>query len=128
LIELRSIGAEEPVRQLLVQELQARRRPFWLRNWSTRAFFERRRRRELSARRHLRVGLEGSPAKRRRLREQGRLVWQSSSSPRMRARGSMPFCGWRRAAGKDADAALACNALESEFFVSAATAATPAGA
>jgi hypothetical protein len=40
LVELRSIAADGPVHQLLVQELDARRRPFWLADWSTRALFE----------------------------------------------------------------------------------------
>jgi hypothetical protein len=129
LVELRSIGAEGPVHQLLVQELQARRRPFWLRNWSTRAFFEP----GADAESYLRGAISGLALKEvrrkeRRLREQGRLVWRElelaeDARPWLDAFLRLEASGWK---GRGRSA-LACNALESEFFVSAATAAHARG-
>jgi len=129
LVELRSIGAEGPVHQLLVQELQARRRPFWLRNWSTRALFEP----GADAESYLRGAISGLALKEvrrkeRRLREQGRLVWRELElaedvRPWLDAFLRLEASGWK---GRGRSA-LACNALESEFFVSAATAAHARG-
>ena len=131
LVELGSIGAEGPVHQLLVQELQARRRPFWLRNWSTRAFFEPSA--DADAERYLHGAISGLALKEvrrkeRRLREQGRLVWRElelteDARPWLDAFLRLEASGWK---GRGRSA-LACNALESEFFVSAATTAHDRG-
>ncbi len=77
LVELRSIAADGPVHQLLVQELHARRRTFWLRDWSTRALFQR----SHDAESYLHSAISGLALKEvrrkeKRLRDLGRLVWR----------------------------------------------------
>jgi len=129
LVELRSIGAEGPVHQLLLQELQARQRPFWLRNWSTRALFEP----GLDAETYLHGAVSGLALKEvrrkeKRLRERGRLVWRELEPgedvrPWLDEFLELEARGWK---GR-AHSALACSEAEREFFVSAATAAHARG-
>ena len=129
LVELRSIGAEGPVHQLLLQELQARQRPFWLRNWSTRALFEP----GPDAETYLHGAISGLALKEvrrkeKRLRERGRLVWRELEPgedvrPWLDEFLELEARGWK---GR-AHSALACSEAEREFFVSAATAAHARG-
>ena len=129
LVELRSMAADGPVHQLLVQELHARRLPFWLRDWSTRALF----RPSHDAEHYLRGAISGLALKEvrrkeKRLRDQGRLAWREltpGEDPRpwlgefLRLEAS----GWKGREGS----ALACRDAEREFFLSAAMAAHARG-
>ena len=125
LIELGPIGATGSVHQLLLQELHQRRRLFWLRNWSTRAFFEP----GVDAERYLRGAISGLSLKEvrrkaRRLGEQGRLAWRDlepgeDARPWLDDFLRLEASGWK---GRERSA-LACSAEEREFFVAAATAA-----
>jgi GNAT acetyltransferase-like protein len=125
LVELRSIASEGPVHQLLVAELHARRRPFWLGDWSTRALFEP----ADDAERYLHGAVSGLALKEvrrkeRRLRERGRLVFKEleageDAGPWLREFLRLEASGWK---GRERSA-LACNEPERNFFVSAATAA-----
>lgn len=129
LVELRSIAAEGPVYQLLVEQLYARRRPFWLGNWSTRALFER----GEDAESYLRGAISGLSLKEvrrkeKRLGERGRLVWRElgpgeDAEPWLRAFLELEASGWK---GRGRSA-LACSEPEREFFVSAATSAHDVG-
>src|SRR5215471_5948858 len=77
LVELRSIAAEGVVHQLLVEQLHARRRTLWVRDWSTRAFFERAEDAEGYLRRAISgLALKEVRRKEKRLGEQGRLRWR----------------------------------------------------
>jgi len=125
LVELRSIAAEGPVHQLLVEQLHARRRPFWLGDWSTRAFFEP----GVDGESYLRGAISGLALKEvrrkeKRLRERCRLVWRElepgeDAAPWLRDFLELEASGWK---GRG-QSALACSESEREFFVSAATAA-----
>ena len=129
LVELRSIAADGPVHQLLVEQLHARRRPFWLGDWSTRAFFEP----GADAESYLRGAISGLALKEvrrkeKRLRERGRLVWRElepgeDAAPWLRDFLELEASGWK---GRGRSA-LACSEPEREFFVSAATAAHDLG-
>jgi hypothetical protein len=129
LVELRSIAADGPVHQLLVEELHARQRPFWLGDWSTRALFQP----SHDAESYLRGAISG-PAlkevrrKEKRLRDQGRLVWRElepgeDARPWLTDFLRLEASGWK-GRGKSA---LACSEDEREFFVSAAAAAHERG-
>jgi hypothetical protein len=110
-------------------ELHARRRPFWLGDWSTRAFFEP----GEDAERYLRGAISGLALKEvrrkeKRLRERGRLVWRELEpgedvAPWLRNFLELEASGWK---GRGRSA-LACREAEREFFVSAATAAHDVG-
>jgi CelD/BcsL family acetyltransferase involved in cellulose biosynthesis len=129
LIELGSIGAAGSVHQLLLQELHQRRRLFWLRNWSTRAFFEP----AVDAERYLHGAVSGLALKEvrrkaRRLGEQGRLAWRElepgeDARPWLDDFLRLEASGWKGREGS----ALACSAGEGDFFVAAATAAHARG-
>ena len=129
LVELRSIASEGPVHQLLVAELHARRRPFWLGDWSTRALFEP----AADAERYLhgaisRLALKEVRRKEKRLGERGRLAWKElqpgeDAGPWLREFLWLEASGWK---GRERSA-LACSDPEREFFVSAATAAHACG-
>jgi len=129
LVELGSIGAAGSVHQLLLQELHARRRLFWLRNWSTRAFFEP----SVDAESYLRSAISGLALKEvrrkaRRLGEQGRLAWRElepgeDARPWLDDFLRLEASGWK---GRERSA-LACRAEERDFFVAAATAAHARG-
>ncbi len=129
LVELSSIAAEGRVHQLLVEELHARRRPFWLGEWSTRARFEP----GQDAESYLRGAVSGLALKEvrrkeKRLRERGRFVWRElepgeDAAPWLRAFLELEASGWK---GRGRSA-LACREAEREFFVSAATAAHDMG-
>ena len=128
-VELRSIAAEGPVHQLLVEQLHARRRPFWLGDWSTRAFFEPGKDAESYLRRAISgLALKEARRKEKRLRERGRLVWRElepgeDAAPWLRAFLQLEASGWK---GRGRSA-LACSEPEREFFVSTATAAHELG-
>jgi Acetyltransferase (GNAT) domain len=129
IVELRSIGAEGRVHQLLVEQLHARRRPFWVGDWSTRALFEP----GEDAESYLRGAISGLALKEvrrkeKRLRDRGRLVWRElepgeDAAPWLRAFLELEASGWK---GRGRSA-LACREAEREFFVSAATAAHDVG-
>jgi len=129
LVELQSIGAEGPIHQFLLQELQARRRPFWLRDWSTRALFEP----GPDAESYLHGAISGlalkeARRKEKRLRERGRLVWRELEPgqdvrPWLDEFLELEARGWK---GR-AQSALACSEAEREFFIAAATAAHARG-
>ena len=129
LVELRSIAADGPVHQLLVQELHGRRRPFWLGDWSTRALFQP----GDDAEGYLRGAISGLALKEvrrkeKRLRDQGRLVWRElepgeDARPWLSDFLRLEASGWK-GRGKSA---LACSEAEREFFVSAAAAAHERG-
>ena len=129
LVELRSIAADGPVHQLLVEELHARRRPFWLGGWSTRALFQP----SHDAESYLRGAVSGSALKEvrrkeKRLRDQGRLVWRElepgeDARPWLTDFLRLEASGWK-GRGKSA---LACRDDEREFFISAAVAAHERG-
>ena len=129
LVELRSIAAEGLVHQLLVEELHAQRRPFWLRDWSTRAFFEP----AEDAETYLRCAVSGLALKEvrrkeKRLGELGRLRWQElepgeDAGPWLRGFLELEASGWKGREGS----ALACSEAQQEFFVNAATAAHDLG-
>jgi len=129
LVELRSIAADGPMHQLLVEQLHARRRPFWLGDWSTRAFFEP----GEAAESYLRSAISGLALKEvrrkeKRLRERGRLAWRElepgeDAAPWLRDFLELEASGWK---GRGRSA-LACSEAEREFFVSAATAAHDLG-
>src|SRR6266566_231124 len=129
LVELRSIAADGPVHQLLVEELHARRRPFWLGGWSTRALFQP----SHDAKSYLRGAVSGSALKEvrrkeKRLRDQGRLVWRElepgeDARPWLTDFLRLEASGWK-GRGKSA---LACREDEREFFISAAVAAHEKG-
>ena len=129
LVELRSIAAEGLVHQLLVEELHARRRPFWLRDWSTRAFFQPAEGAESYLRRAISgLALKEVRRKEKRLGEQGRLRWRELEpgedvAPWLRAFLELEASGWK---GRGRSA-LACSEAEQEFFVNAATAAHDLG-
>ena len=125
LVELRSIAADGPVHQLLVQELHARRRTFWLRDWSTRALFQR----SHDAESYLHSAISGLALKEvrrkeKRLRDLGRLVWRElepgeDARPWLSDFLRLEASGWK---GRERSA-LACSEAEREFFLSAASAA-----
>jgi hypothetical protein len=129
IVELRSIGAEGRVHQLLVEQLHARRRPFWVGDWSIRALFEP----GEDAESYLRGAISGLALKEvrrkeKRLRDRGRLVWRElepgeDAAPWLRAFLELEASGWK---GRGRSA-LACREAEREFFVSAATAAHDVG-
>jgi len=129
LVDLRSMAADGPVHQLLVQELHGRRRPFWLGNWSTRALFQP----SDDAEGYLRGAISGLALKEvrrkeKRLRDQGRLVWGElepgeDARPWLSDFLRLEASGWK-GRGKSA---LACSEAEREFFVSAAAAAHERG-
>jgi CelD/BcsL family acetyltransferase involved in cellulose biosynthesis len=129
LIELGSIGAAGPVHQLLLRGLHERRRLFWLRNWSTRAFFEP----GAEAESYLRGAISGLALKEvrrktRRLGEHGRLVWRElepgeDARPWLDDFLRLEASGWK---GRGRSA-LACSEPERDFFVAAATAAHARG-
>ena len=129
LVELRSIAADGPVHQLVVEELYGRRRPFWLSDWSTRALF----RPGHDAESYLRDAISGlalkeARRKEKRLGEQGRLHWRELEPGEDARPGLSDFLrleasGWK---GRG-QSALACSEAEREFFVSAATAAHELG-
>jgi CelD/BcsL family acetyltransferase involved in cellulose biosynthesis len=128
-VELRSIAADGPVHQLLVQELDARRRTFWLADWSTRALFES----SCDAEHYLRDAISGLALKEvrrkeRRLREQGPLVWRELAPgedvrPWLEDFLRLEASGWKGREGS----AIACSAPEREFFLAAASAAHARG-
>src|SRR5258705_480942 len=125
---VRSFGAGRQ-HQLLVEQLHARRRPFWLGDWSTRAFFEP----GVDGESYLRGAISGLALKEvrrkeKRLRERGRLVWRElepgeDAAPWLRDFLELEASGWK---GRG-QSALACSQSEREFFVSAATAAHDLG-
>jgi CelD/BcsL family acetyltransferase involved in cellulose biosynthesis len=125
LVELRSIAADGPVHQLLLQELDARRRTFWLADWSTRALFEP----SHDAEAYLRDAISGLALKEvrrkeRRLAEQGRLVWRElapgeDARPWLEDFLRLEASGWKGREGS----AIACAVPEREFFLAAASAA-----
>jgi CelD/BcsL family acetyltransferase involved in cellulose biosynthesis len=123
-VELRSIAADGPVHQLFVQELDARRRTFWLADWSTRALFEP----SPDAERYLRDAISGLALKEvrrkeRRLGEQGPLVWRElapgeDARPWLEDFLRLEASGWKGREGS----AIACTDTEREFFLAAASA------
>jgi len=129
LVELRSIAADGPVHQLLVEELHARRRPFWLGGWSTRALFQP----SHDAESYLRGAVSGTALKEvrrkeKRLRDRGRLVWRElepgeDARPWLTEFLRLEASGWK-GRGKSA---LACRDDEREFFISTAVAAHERG-
>ena len=129
LVELSTLSADGPAHQLLVHELYARRRPFWLRDWSTRALFQAGR----DAESYLRSAISGlalkeARRKERRLGEQGRLVWRElapgeDARPWLTEFLRLEASGWK---GRR-QSALACSDGEHEFFVSGALAAHKLG-
>ena len=129
LVELRSIAAEGVVHQLLVEQLHARRRTLWVRDWSTRAFFKPAEDAESYLRRAISgLALKEVRRKEKRLGEQGRLRWRElepgeDAAPWLRAFVELEASGWK---GRERSA-LACSESEQEFFVNAATAAHDLG-
>jgi CelD/BcsL family acetyltransferase involved in cellulose biosynthesis len=129
LVEFRSISADGPVHQLIVHALHARRRPVWVRQWFSRAFFQP----ALDAETYLRGAISGGALKEvrrkeRRLAEQGRLSWRElgpheDARPWLDAFLGLEASGWK---GQE-QSALACRADEREFFLSAALAAHERG-
>ena len=129
IVEFRSIAAEGRVHQLLLEELHARRRPFWIGEWAPRAFFEP----AEDAERYLRGAISGLALKEvrrkeKRLRERGRLAWRElapgeDAAPWLSTFLELEASGWK---GRGRSA-LACREAEREFFISAATAAHDVG-
>src|SRR5258705_658681 len=129
LVELRSIAAEGPVHEVLVEQPHGPRCPFWLGDWSARAFFEP----GADAESYLHGAISGLALKEvrrkeKRLGERGRLVWRElepgeNAAPWLRDFLQLEASGWK---GRGRSA-LACSEPEREFFVSAATAAHDLG-
>jgi CelD/BcsL family acetyltransferase involved in cellulose biosynthesis len=122
MVELRSIGVDGPVHQLLAEALHERRLTVWLVEWFTRALF----RPAPDADSYLRAAMSGharkeARRKEKRLGEQGRLVVQelqpgADARPWLDDFLRVEASGWK---GRERSA-IACSEPERDFFVRAA--------